>query len=150
MHMTAGDRRPGGFRRLTAAALPVALSASCAAPLPPLPAPAPAAPPAASPLAARAYVAPTDGPTARLLMRGSVPAGDVYGVMVFDDPEHCTAPRVAGAGSPTRVPKTTQLAAGRLATLEFFTVRADKSACRIRFSFTPAVGKSYLVAGSAT
>ena len=73
---------------------------------------------------------------------------DVYGVLVFDDATTCSGPRLAGAGNASRPPKATELEAGRLATLEFLGVRADKSACRVRWSFVPAAGKTYLVAGA--
>src|SRR5436190_9240743 len=36
------------------------------------------------------YMAPTSGPTAKLVMRGSVPPGDLYGIFVFDDSEKCS------------------------------------------------------------
>jgi hypothetical protein len=93
------------------------------------------------------YAAPAGSQTARLLGRGSVTGADVYGVLVFDDAATCSGPRLAGAGNASRPPKATELEAGRLATLEFLGVRADKTACRVRFSFLPSAGKTYLVAG---
>ena len=95
----------------------------------------------------RSYVAPSSGPTAKLLTRGSVRLGDVYGVIVFDDAERCGTPRLAGAGTSARPPKATQLEGDRLSTVEFVGVRGDKTSCRIRWSFTPASGKTYLVSG---
>jgi len=94
------------------------------------------------------YVAPAGVATARLLSRGSVAQGDVYGVVVYDDAANCAGPRLAGAGNSTRAPKATEIEAGRTATLDFLAIRADKSACRVRWSFTPTAGKTYLVAGA--
>jgi len=117
-----------------ALALGVVLLASCATPRKPVQVPA--------------YVAPAGVATARLLSRGSVAAGDAYGVVVYDDAANCAGPRLAGAGNSTRPPKATELEAGRTATLDFLAVRADKSTCRVRWSFTPTAGKTYLVAGA--
>jgi hypothetical protein len=94
------------------------------------------------------YVAPAGAATARLLGRASLPAGDVYGVLVFEDAAACSGPRLAGAGNSSSPPKATQLEAGRLATLEFLGMRADKTACSVRWSFFPTAGKTYLVAGA--
>ena len=103
------------------------------------------------PVALRPYVAPAGAPTARLLTRGAVTAGDVYGVFVHDDAANCTGPRLAGGvGIPTRAPKATEIEAGRISTLDFLVVRPDKSSCRVRWSFTPRAGKTYLVAGAMT
>lgn len=126
--MNSVDRRC--LRPLASAAMALFLS-SCATPRTPV----------------RTYVEPIGVPTARLLTRGSVGVADIYGVIVFDDAEHCSGPRIAGAGNASRPPKATQLEAGRLATLDFVGIRSDKSACRIRWSFTPTAGKTYLVAG---
>src|SRR4051812_20423291 len=94
------------------------------------------------------HVAPTGVATARLLSRGAVAAGDVFGVVVYDDSANCAGPRLAGAGNSTRAPKATEIEAGRIATLDFLAVRADKTTCRVRWSFTPTAGKTYLVAGT--
>ena len=94
------------------------------------------------------YVAPAGVATARLLSRGSVATGDVYGVIVYDDAANCAGPRLAGAGNSGRAPKAAEIEAGRLATLDFVAVRADKTSCRVRWSFTPTAGKTYLVAGT--
>ena len=101
-----------------------------------------------APVKTEPYVAPVGVATARLLSRGSVAAGDVYGVIVFDDAANCSGPRVAGAGNATRPPKATEIAAGRTATIDFLAIRPDKSSCRVRWSFTPVAGKTYLVAGA--
>lgn len=93
------------------------------------------------------HVAPTSGPTARLLVRASVPPGDLYGVYVHDDALACTGPRIAGAGSATRQPAATALAAGQLTTLDFMLFKPSRTACIVRWSFTPEAGKTYLLTG---
>ena len=96
------------------------------------------------------HVAPTTGPSARLVIRGSVSAGDVYGVYVHDDALNCTGSRLAAAGSSTRQPTATNLVADQLTTLEFMLVKPDKKFCFVRWSFTPASGRTYLVRGAST
>ncbi|HET9975942.1 MAG TPA: hypothetical protein VFQ20_00780 [Burkholderiaceae bacterium] len=93
------------------------------------------------------HVAPTSGPTARLLVRAAVPAGDLYGVYLHDDALACTGPRIAGAGNATRQPAATAIAAGQLTTLDFTLFKPSKAACTVRWSFTPEAGKTYLVTG---
>ena len=105
-----------------------------------------AVPKPAAPL--QAYVVPAGVPTARLLSRGTVPTGDLYGVFVYDDAANCTGPRLAASGNATRAPKATEIVAGRTATLDFMVFRPDKTSCRVRWSFTPTAGKTYLVAGA--
>ena len=121
-------RRPA----VLAAALSV-LFAGCATPTPKLP----------------AYVPPSGAPTAKLVMRGNVPSGDAFGVVVYDDAENCKGARLAGAGSSTRTPTTVPLAAGALTTVDFILVKPNKESCMLRWSFTPVAGKSYLVNGLA-
>ncbi len=95
------------------------------------------------------YVAPTTGPTAKLVMRGSVAEGDLYGVFLYDDSEHCAGSRLAGTGTSTRNPVTTTVPANRIATVEFYLLKPNRMACRVRWSFTPVAGKTYLLNGSA-
>lgn len=96
------------------------------------------------------YAVPAGVPTAKLIMRGSVPAGDLFGVFVYDDAENCRGSRLAGAGGSTRNPNTVQLAAnGMPTTVEFMLLKANKQSCTLRWTFTPAAGKSYLVNGIA-
>jgi hypothetical protein len=121
-----------GVRLAMCLVLPLALAA-CATP-------APKPPP---------YIAPAGAPTAKLVMRGSVPSGNAFGVLVYDDADQCKGPRVAGAGNATRNPSTIALAAGALTTLDFVLITTSKQACAVRWSFTPEAGKSYLVAGAA-
>ncbi|UUX97962.1 hypothetical protein [Aquabacterium sp. J223] len=116
------------------------LLGGCAAP--------PTAPPATPSLPA--YSAPATGPTARLVMRGTLPAGRVYAVTVYDDPEQCTGVRTIGSGSAGKHPDSTLLAAGRLTTLEFVLVKPGQGACPVRWTFTPQAGRTYLLSGSET
>jgi hypothetical protein len=95
------------------------------------------------------YAVPDGAPTAKLVMRGSVPSGDVFGVFVHDDAENCKGARLAGAGSSTRNPVTVPLAAGALTTVDFMLVKPNKESCLVRWSFKPEAGKSYLVNGMA-
>ena len=95
-----------------------------------------------------AYVAPAGAQTARLLSRGAVNAGDAYGVIVFDDAANCAGPRLASAGNSSRSPKATEIEAGKTTTLDFVVAHPDKTACRVRWSFVPDAGKTYLVAGA--
>jgi hypothetical protein len=95
------------------------------------------------------YVAPAGAPTAKLVMRGSVPSGDVFGVFVHDDAENCKGARLAGAGNSARNPTTVPLAAGALTTVDFMLVKPNKESCLVRWSFKPEAGKSYVVNGMA-
>jgi hypothetical protein len=119
--------------RLALLATLSALLGGCATPAPKLP----------------NYTAPAGGPTAKLVMRGAVPTGDAFGVLVYDDAENCKGPRLAGAGNSARNPTTVPLAAGALTTVDFMLVKANKESCLLRWSFTPVAGKSYLVNGGA-
>ena len=96
------------------------------------------------------YVAPAGAQTARLLSRGAVNAGDAYGILVYDDAVNCAGPRIASAGSSSRTPKATEIEAGRTTTLDFLVAHPDKTSCRVRWSFTPTAGKTYLVSGALT
>lgn len=104
-----------------------------------------AAPPATK-LPAK-YVAPASGPTAKLVMRAVVPAGDLYGVYVLDDDERCGGRRMVGFGDAKRNPATTALAADEVQTVEFVLLKPSRQMCFVRWSFTPAAGKSYLLRG---
>jgi hypothetical protein len=95
------------------------------------------------------YVAPAAGATAKLVMRATVPAGDLYGVFVLDDTEQCGRPQLVGVGDAKRSPVSSALAAGRLQTVEFRLIKpGTKQSCAIRWSFNPVAGKSYLVRGA--
>ena len=95
------------------------------------------------------YTAPAGAATAKLVMRGAVPAGDSFGVLVYDDAENCKGGRLAGIGTSSRTPPTVALAAGGLTTVDFMLVKPNKDYCILRWSFTPVAGRSYLVNGSA-
>lgn len=102
--------------------------------------------PASRPNALPKYVAPAGAATAKLVMRGNLRAGDLYGVYAFDDAEACKGPRVVGAGTVGRDAVTVPIAAGQLTTLEFL-LFSGKDACRVRWSFTPTAGRNYLMVG---
>jgi hypothetical protein len=129
------DRR--AFVRRAAVALAAALVCSCATP---------------TKKAAQlpSYVAPEGAQTARLLSRGAVNSGDAFGILVYDDAVNCAGPRIASTGSTSRTPKAAEIEAGRTTTLDFLVAHPDKTSCRVRWSFTPAAGKTYLVAGALT
>lgn len=97
------------------------------------------------------YVPPPAGSdqTAKLVMRGTVPAGDAYSIYVYADSDKCTGLQMVGAGNNARHPETTLLNANKIATVEFFLLKPTKSYCTVRYSFTPVAGKTYLLAGSA-
>jgi len=96
------------------------------------------------------YVAPTAGPTARLVVRGNVPTEERYGVFVLDETDTCAGPRLVGAGDATHHPDSTLLATDRQQTVEFRFLRADKKTCIVRWTFSPAPGRSYLFSGVGT
>ena len=121
---------------LAAIALP-ALLAGCAAPPAPGPGSAPAA--AAAPAAS--------GPSARLLLRGAVPADDRFAIFQLGDALACKDPRMLVAGTPQKTPDPATLAAGALTTLDFVILRGGKPGCFVRWSFTPQAGKTYLMQG---
>ena len=104
---------------------------------------------APAPKPVQKYVAPAAGQTAKLVMRGAVPAGDVYSVYYYADSEKCTGLRSVGAGNSTRNPLTTTLAANQITTVEFFVVKSAKTYCSVRYSFTPLAGKTYLLSGAS-
>jgi len=92
------------------------------------------------------YAAPAGSPTAKLVMRGTLRSGDLYGVYLLDDAQACKGPRVAGAGTVGRDPVSIQIAADQLTTLDFM-LFTGKDVCRVRWSFTPTAGRTYLMAG---
>jgi hypothetical protein len=129
--------RPGAvLRRRAPAAVLLAAAlglAACATPTKPVP----------------KYVSPTSGPTAKLVMRGNVPQGDLFGVFVYDDSEKCTGSRLAGTGNNARNPVSTTLAASQVTTVEFYLLKPNRQYCNVRWSFTPVAGKTYLLSGAA-
>lgn len=103
-------------------------------------------PPAGSPPTASAPAA-ASGPTARLLLRGSVPAEDRFAVFKLADALACKGPSLLIAGTPQKTPEPATLPAGVLTTLDFVILRAGKPSCGVRWSFTPVTGKTYLMQG---
>lgn len=91
------------------------------------------------------YVPPTTGPTAKLVMRGAVPQGDLYGVYVLKDSERCAGSTLVGYGGFGRNPTSTTLAANQVTTLQFLLLKPNKAVCVVRWSFTPMEGRSYLL-----
>ena len=70
-------------------------------------------------------------------MRGAVPTGDAFGVLVYDDAENCKGPRPAGAGNSARNP--THRAVGRRRADHAWTScwsRPTRESCLLRWSFT--------------
>lgn len=127
--------RPPAFRRtpyraVLAAAL---LVGACATP---------------APTASQRHVAPSSGPSAKLVMRGKVSEGELFGVFVHDDAAACQGPKLAGAGNATRVPASSAVTAGRLTTLDFRVFKPDRRTCYVRISFTPESGRNYVLAGA--
>lgn len=125
-------------RRGLACLLAAGLLSGCATPTATLPAghPGVAPPPAAA-----------SGPTARLLLRGSVPAEDRFAVFKLADALACKSPAILIAGTPQKTPEPATLPAGVLTTLDFVILRAGKPSCGVRWSFTPVAGKTYLMQG---
>jgi hypothetical protein len=114
-----------------------------------------AAPAAALLLAACAqpvakYQAPTAGPTARLLMRGAMQPGDRYGIFLADSADDCKGMRIAAAGGAGVDPAAIKISAQGLRTVDMFVSKADRTSCRVRWSFTPQAGRSYLVQARST
>ncbi len=92
------------------------------------------------------YYAATAGPTSRLLMRGSLEPGDAYGVYLLGGVQDCTQPQRVGTGTAASNPAATTIAANRLSTLDVVVTKSNQTFCRVRWSFSPREGRSYLVA----
>ncbi len=90
------------------------------------------------------YYAATAGPTSRLLMRGTLEPGDAYGVYLLGGVQDCTQPQRVGTG--TANPAATTITANRLSTLDVVVTKSNRTFCRVRWSFSPRAGRSYLVA----
>jgi hypothetical protein len=89
----------------------------------------------------------TTGPSARLIMRTKLEGtATLYGVNVLASSDDCSQRQVVGAAKAgVAALPTVTLAAGRVATVEFAGVNADKKVCLVRWSFTPVAGQSYLL-----
>ena len=123
-------RRLAPHARLAALGL-AALLAGCAQPIP-------------------KHVAATTGPSAQLVMRGSVQPGETFGVYLFQQPQNCTGLEQVGIGTANVNPATTTIAANRLNTAEVFLTKPDRTICRVRWSFEAVAGRKYLVTASST
>lgn len=97
------------------------------------------------------YSAPPLGqPSARLLLRGSVPPGERYALFRLEDAQQCQRPQlVTEGGGPLPSPLPVLVAADTLTTLDFIVLRPGNAGCAVRWSFTPKAGRSYLVQGVA-
>jgi len=91
------------------------------------------------------YKPATGDKTARLLMRGSVSYGETYGIYLFEDPEGCRGMQRVGFGSQGKDPDAVTIDATRLATVDVLFARSGRNYCRVRWSFYPKPGKTYLV-----
>ncbi|HET7868669.1 MAG TPA: hypothetical protein VFL86_30030 [Burkholderiaceae bacterium] len=92
------------------------------------------------------YYAATWGPTSRLLMRGTLEPGEAYGVYLLGGVQDCTQPQRVGTGTSEFNPPATTIVANRLSTLDVVVTKANQTFCRVRWSFSPREGRSYLVA----
>lgn len=107
--------------------------------------------PPSSPVKASApvprYTSVTTGPSARLIMRTKLEGtATLYGVNVLANSDDCSQRQtVGGAKAGVVALPTVALAAGRMATVEFVGVNADKKVCLVRWSFTPVAGQAYLL-----
>jgi hypothetical protein len=93
------------------------------------------------------YASVTTGPAARLIMRTKLEGtATLYGIHVLANSEDCSQRQsVGGAKAGVAALPTVALAAGRMATVEFVGVNADKKVCLVRWSFTPVAGQAYLL-----
>jgi hypothetical protein len=96
------------------------------------------------------YVPATTGPSALLVMRGTVLPGETYGVYLFQEPQNCTGPKQVGVGNTNVDPATTSIVANRLSTTEVFLTKPNRTFCRVRWSFEPVAGRKYLLTASST
>ena len=97
------------------------------------------------------YQAPPSGPTAKLLMRSTLQAGDSYGIFLADSANDCQGMRMAAAGSQkSGDPAAVAISALGVRTVEVYLSKADRSTCRARWSFYPTPGRSYLVSTKHT
>lgn len=93
------------------------------------------------------YVAPAPGqPAARLLFRAAVAPGQPAMLLRYRDALRCQQAEGLVGAHPVSGAPPVQIAAGELTLLDLMIFQAGrKSACVVRFSFTPEAGASYLV-----
>jgi hypothetical protein len=95
------------------------------------------------------YQAAENAPHAQLLMRGAVQPGETYGVYLFSDALACKGLQRVGVGAPAGDPPSATITSG-FTTAEVFLTKANKSYCRVVWSFDPVAGRRYLVTASST
>lgn len=96
------------------------------------------------------YQTPQGVPTARLLMRGALEPGDRYGVFLIDSADDCKGMHIAATGSAGVDPTAIKISAQGMRTVDVFMTKANKTSCRVRWSFSPVAGRSYLVSTQST
>ena len=89
------------------------------------------------------------GPSARLLLRGTVSPDDRFALNLLTDTLQCKEPQLLSSGTAQRTPEPAMLPADVLTTLEFQVLRAGQPSCALRWSFSPKAGRTYLVQGLA-
>jgi hypothetical protein len=82
-------------------------------------------------------------------MRGTVEVGENYGVYLLDGGTDCTRPQRVGIGTATTNPSATTISAGTTKTVEILIIKANKTSCDVRWSFTPVASRSYLVSAAS-
>jgi hypothetical protein len=96
------------------------------------------------------YQTPQGVPTARLLMRGTLEPGDRYGIFLFDSADDCKGMHIAAVGTPGADPAAIKVSAQGMRTVDVYVSKANHTSCRVRWSFTPTAGRSYLVSAQST
>lgn len=96
------------------------------------------------------YQVPQGVPTARLLMRGALEPGDRYGVFLIDSADDCKGTHIAASGARGVDPAAIKISAQGMRTVDVFVSKANRTNCRVRWSFTPTAGRSYLVTARST
>lgn len=97
-----------------------------------------------------AYVPPSGGPVARLIVRVNHVGGG-SAISTFEQPIGCSLRReIARTTAREPLSQTFNLVANRLQTLSFLHVREDKRGCEILLSFEPRAGSTYLMRNAAT
>lgn len=91
------------------------------------------------------YQVPQGEPTARLLMRSALEPGDRYGVFLIDSADDCKGSHIAAAGAQGVDPAAIKISAVGMRTVDVLVSKANRTSCRVRWSFTPTAGRSYLV-----
>lgn len=95
--------------------------------------------------AAPLYAPPTNGPTAKLLLRVQHPGGR-YTISTYEQPIGCSH-RQEFVSATVREPErqAVVIAANRLRTISFMHVLENRQACQVILSFEPKAGATYLM-----